>query len=347
MADGGLTYKDAGVDIDTATRGLRRAKALIEGTQGEACVGGVGGFGGLFRMPQGLTDALLVASTDGVGTKIHVAVQANRHDTVGEDLVNHCVNDILVQGARPLFFLDYFACGALTEDLLVDIVTGFARGCTNNGCALLGGETAEMPGTYKVGDYDLAATVVGVVERASLLPTDQVAPGDVLIGLRSSGLHTNGFSLARKALFERGGLAVGDTPEALGGTSVGDALLAVHRTYAPLLLPILPAGAIKAMAHITGGGYPDNLPRVLPADVDAEVDITAWEPLPIFRLIQATGDVPTSEMYRTFNMGMGMVLVVAPERVDGLLADLAAGGEDGATVIGRLVEGTGGVKLVG
>lgn len=345
MTDGGLTYRDAGVDIDTATRGLRRAKALIEATQGDACVGGVGGFGGLFRMPQGLEEPLLVASTDGVGTKIHVAVMADRHDTVGEDLVNHCVNDILVQGARPLFLLDYFACGALTEDLLVDVVSGFARGCSANACALLGGETAEMPGTYKRGDYDLAATVVGVVEQAALLPRADVGPGDVLVGLRSSGLHTNGYSLARKALFERAGLGVDDRPDALGGASVADALLAVHRTYAPLLLPLLPSGAIKAMAHITGGGYPDNLPRVLPEGVRAEVDTTAWEPPGIFRLIGESGDVPDAEMYRTFNMGVGMVLVAAPEHVEGLLADLAAAGEEGAVVIGRLAAGERGVDL--
>ncbi len=316
MADGGLTYRDAGVDIDTATRGLRRVKSLIEATQGEDCLGGVGGFGGLFRMPQGMSEPLLVASTDGVGTKIHVAVMAGRHDTVGEDLVNHCVDDILVQGARPLFVLDYFACGTLTEELLVDVVSGFARGCASNGCALLGGETAEMPGTYQPGDYDLAATVVGVVERGALLPRSDVAPGDVVIGLRSSGLHTNGFSLARKALFERASLTVVSRPQILGGASVADALLAVHRSYAPLLLPLLPGGAVKAMAHITGGGFPDNLPRVLPAGVGAEIDAMAWEPLPIFRLIQSSGDVPDAEMYRTFNMGMGMLLIAAPDRAD-------------------------------
>jgi phosphoribosylformylglycinamidine cyclo-ligase len=337
MADGGLTYKDAGVDIDTATRGLRRAKALIEATQGDECVGGVGGFGGLFRMPQGMTEPLLVASTDGVGTKIHVAVMADRHDTVGEDLVNHCVNDILVQGARPLFVLDYFACGALTEDVLVDVITGFANGCSRNDCALLGGETAEMPGTYKPGDYDLAATVVGVVERAALLPTPDVAAGDVLVGMRSTGLHTNGYSLARKALFERASLGVDDRPESLGGASVADALLAVHRTYAPLLLPILPNSGVKALCHITGGGYPDNLPRVLPEGVGAVVDASAWSPLPIFDLIQQSGDVPDSEMYRTFNMGMGMLAVVAPDRADETLAALAAAGEEGAAIIGELV----------
>ena len=345
MADSGLTYRDAGVDIDVAMRGLARAKAMIEATQGPECVGGVGGFGGLFAMPEGLESPLLVASTDGVGTKLAVAVLAGRYDTVGADLVNHCVNDILVQGARPLFVLDYFSCGVLEEDVLVDVIKGFADACSANACALLGGETAEMPGTYKPGDFDLAATIVGVVERKQLLPTPDVAAGDVLIGIRSSGLHTNGFSLARKALFERGGLSVDDRPESLGGASVGEALLAVHRTYAPLLLPLLPAGGIKAMAHITGGGYPDNIPRVLPEGVRADVDTTSWQPLPIFDLIRDCGDVPAAEMYRTFNMGMGMILVVAPDRVDETLASLAEAGEEGAAVIGSLTSGEKGVSL--
>jgi len=345
MADSGLTYRDAGVDIDVAMRGLARAKAMIEATQGPECVGGVGGFGGLFAMPEGLDQPLLVASADGVGTKIHVAVMAGKYDTVGADLVNHCVNDILVQGAKPLFVLDYFSCGELDENVLVDVIKGFADACGANGCALLGGETAEMPGTYRPGDFDLAATIIGVVERPKLLPRSDVGPGDVLIGLRSSGLHTNGFSLARKALFERGGMSVGDRPEILGGATVAEALLAVHRTYAPLLLPILPGSAIKAMAHITGGGYPDNLPRVLPEGIRAEVDTTAWAPLPIFDLIRDAGDVPASEMYRTFNMGIGMVLVVEAERAQETLASLEAAGEQGAVVIGALAAGEKGVSL--
>jgi phosphoribosylformylglycinamidine cyclo-ligase len=341
----GLTYKDAGVDIDAATRGLRRARASIEATQGDGCVGGVGGFGGLFRMPEGLEDPLLCASTDGVGTKIHVACMTGRHDTVGEDLVNHCVNDILVQGARPLFVLDYAAFGKIDEDTLVAVIEGFARGCANNGCALLGGETAEMPGTYKAEDYDLAATVVGVVERRDLLPRPGVAPGDVLIGLRSNGLHTNGYSLARKALFEKAGLGPGDQPPELGGESIGDALLAVHRTYAPLLLPLLPAGRIKALAHITGGGFTDNIPRVLPAGTGATVDTTAWNPLPIFDLIGDAGDVPRAERYRAFNMGVGMVLVVASEDADTVLSDLEAAGETGAVRMGEVTGGDGTVTL--
>ncbi len=344
-SQGGLTYRGSGVDIDLATRGLQRAKAAIEATHGDGCVGGVGGFGGLFRMPEGLREPLLVASTDGAGTKIHVAHLVGRHGTLGEDLVNHCVNDILVQGARPLFLLDYIAAGKLDEDVLVDVIEGFARACGANGCALLGGETAEMPGTYREGDFDLCATVIGVVERAHLRPTPDVGPGDVLIGLQSSGLHTNGFSLARKAIFERAGLSVSDTPEVLGGTTIGDALLAVHRTYAPLLLPLLEDDAIKAMCHITGGGFTDNLPRVLPEGVRARVDATRWTPLPIFDLIRESGDVAADEMHRTFNMGIGMILVTRPERADALLAALEAAGESGACVIGDLVAGERGVDI--
>ncbi len=341
----GLSYKDAGVDIDAATRGLARARAAILATHGDECVGGVGGFGGLFRLPAGLTDGLLVASTDGAGTKIHVARMAGRHDTVGEDLANHCVNDVLVQGARPLFLLDYFATGKLDEDVLVDVIHGFARGCKVNGCALLGGETAEMPGTYDGEDFDLCATVIGVVERDALLPRD-VAAGDVLIGLRSSGLHTNGYSLARKALFERAGHEIHDRPAALQGASIADALLAVHRTYAPLLLPMLPTGRIKAMCHITGGGFPDNLPRVLPENVRARVEVSSWTPLPIFELIRDGGDVSQADLYRTFNMGVGMVLVASADDAAALLADLEAAGEQGAVRIGELVAGSRGVDLV-
>jgi phosphoribosylformylglycinamidine cyclo-ligase len=344
--NGALTYSDSGVNIDEATAAIEGAKDAIAATRTDGCVGGIGGFGGLFQMPAGLDDPLLCASADGVGTKIHVAVMAGRHDTVGEDLVNHCVNDILVQGARPLFLLDYVATGKLERHVVTDVIKGFARGCQANGCALLGGETAEMPGTYKVGDYDLAATVVGVVERAQLLPRAGVAAGDVLIGLRSNGLHTNGYSLARKALFERGGLTVEDTPEELGGGSVADALLAVHRTYAPLLLPLLEDDRIKALAHITGGGFPDNLPRVLPEGVGAIVDTTAWEPLPIFELIRRHGNVPREECYRAFNMGVGMVLVVGEGDVQSTLDALAAAGEEGAVVMGRLVPGDRSVELL-
>ena len=332
----GLSYKDAGVDIDAATRGLSRARRAIVRTHTDGCVGGIGGFGGLFRMPRDMRSPLLVASTDGVGTKVQVARAAGRYDTVGEDLVNHCVNDILVQGAKPLFLLDYFATGRLDEDVLVDVIEGFARGCERNGCALLGGETAEMPGTYDGGDFDVCATVVGAVEEETLLPRPDLAAGDVLIGLRSSGLHTNGYSLARRALLERGGYALDDRPTELGGETVADALLAVHRTYAPLLLPLLPDGDILALAHITGGGFYDNVPRVLPERLAARIDASSWTPLPIFELIRAAGEVAKREMYRTFNMGVGMVLVCRPDRADAVLGALADAGEAGAVRIGVL-----------
>lgn len=341
----GLTYRDAGVDIEAATGALARARDAISRTQGEGCVGGIGGFGGLFRLPTGLDRPLLCASTDGVGTKIQVAVQADRHDTVGQDLTNHCVNDILVQGARPLFLLDYVASGKLRPNVVEDVIRGFAQACEEHGMALLGGETAEMPGTYRDGEYDLAATVVGVVEEAHVYPRPGVKAGDVLIGLPSNGLHTNGYSLARKALFERGGFTVDSAPEELDGQTVGEALLAVHRSYAHLLLPLLPDLPVKALAHITGGGFPDNLPRVLPNDVDALVDATTWEPLPIFELIRSCGDVPRAECYRAFNMGMGMVLVTPAGDADDVVATLRAAGETGARVIGELVAGQGTARV--
>jgi phosphoribosylformylglycinamidine cyclo-ligase len=333
------TYRESGVDIDAKMEAVRSARSAIEATWGKEVVGGFGGFGGLFRMPAGLDDPLLCASADGVGTKIRVAIAAGRHDTVGEDLVNHCVNDILVQGARPLFVLDYIAVGKMDPAVVRELLTGFARGCTRNGCALLGGETAEMPGTYDEGDYDLAATIVGVVERKRLLPRPGVRAGDALVGLPSSGLHTNGYSLARKVLFEKAGLRPGDRAKELEGRTVAEALLAVHRSYAPLLLPLLDRDWIKAMAHITGGGFPDNVPRVLPEGVRAVVAAGAWEPPAIFRMIRDRGGVAPEECYRVLNMGMGMVLVVDPTHVDALLTALEQGGEPGARVIGHLEEG--------
>jgi phosphoribosylformylglycinamidine cyclo-ligase len=335
----GLTYRDAGVDIAAKADAIHSARQAIERTWGREVLGGFGGFGGLFRMPQGMSDPVLCASTDGVGTKIAVAIAADRYDTVGHDLVNHCANDILVQGARSLFLLDYVATGRVEKRVIRDVISGFAQGCLENGCALIGGETAEMPGTYRDGDFDAAATIVGVVESADVLPRTDVKPGDVLVGLPSTGLHTNGYSLARKVLFERAGLAIGDRPAALGGRSVGEALLAVHRSYGPLLLPILPERRIKAMAHITGGGFPDNVPRVLPEGVAAVIDATAWRPLPIFETIRDLGDVPEPECYHVFNMGVGMVLVTAREDVDPLLASLAAHGERDAKVVGEIVAG--------
>ncbi|MCG3133657.1 MAG: Phosphoribosylformylglycinamidine cyclo-ligase [Planctomycetes bacterium] len=333
------TYRDAGVDIDAKMGAIFSARKAIESTWNDRCVGSFGGFGGLFEAPKG-KDLLLCSSTDGVGTKIAVAIAAGKHDTVGRCLTNHCVNDILVQGARPLFLLDYIAVGKMDKDVVAQILSGFAAACRENGCALVGGETAEMPGTYKPGDYDLAGTIVGAVERADLLPRRNVAAGDVLIGLPSSGLHTNGYSLARKVLLEKSGLGIHDRPADLGGASVAEALLAVHRSYAPLLLPLLPSGLVKAMAHITGGGFPDNIPRVLPDGVRAVVDARTWEPLPVFEAIRTRGGVDRDECYRVFNMGMGMVLVASPSKAPKLLSALRAAGETGARVIGKLEKGT-------
>jgi phosphoribosylformylglycinamidine cyclo-ligase len=336
----GVTYKSAGVDIEEKADAIESARQAIESTWGKEVVGEFGAYGGLFRMPQGMKKPLLCSSTDGVGTKIHVAIAAGRHDTVGQDIVNHCINDILVQGAKPLFVLDYVATGRVRKQVILDVVKGVAKACRESNCALIGGETAEMPGTYKEDDYDLAATIVGVVEEEDLLPRPDVKPGDVLIGLPSTGLHTNGYSLARKVLFERAGLTVKSKPKELGGRTVGEALLAVHRSYAPLLLPILPERRIKAMAHITGGGYPDNVPRVLPKDVDAVFDATSWTPLPIFQMIRDLGNVPDDECYHVFNMGMGMILVAAKRDAPALLASLAEHGEKGARVVGEIVKGT-------
>jgi len=306
----------------------------------------IGSFGGLFRLDRDrYRDPVLVSSADGVGTKVKVAVEAGRLDTVGHDLVNHCVNDVLVQGAEPLFFLDYLATGRLDPDVAVSIVEGLARACRENGCALLGGETAEMPGFYAHGEYDVAGFIVGVVDRSRVIDGRRIAPGDVLIGLASSGLHTNGYSLARRIVFEELGLRVGDRVDALGGT-VGDALLAVHRSYLPVVRPLLAESVIKGMAHITGGGITDNLPRVLPAGCEARVRLGSWAVPPLFAWLQEAGSVPAGDMLRTFNMGIGLILVVAASHADGVLARLRAGGESPA-VIGDITPGAPGVRYVG
>jgi phosphoribosylformylglycinamidine cyclo-ligase len=280
---------------------------------------------------------------DGVGTKLKVAAMMGRHDTIGQDLVNHCVNDILVQGARPLFFLDYLATGRLSPDVAVAVIEGMARACRLNGCALIGGETAEMPGFYADGEYDLAGFIVGVVERDRLIDGRTIAPGDVLLGLASSGLHTNGYSLARRIVFEHLGLSVADPVPELG-TTVGEALLAPHRSYLPTLAPALESGAIKGLAHITGGGLTENLPRILPPGTAARVDRSAWRPPPIFGFLQRGGRVPDDDMYRTFNMGIGMIVVCAEADRDGLVRTFEAHGGSGITEIGRIVAGDGRVR---
>ncbi|MPZ18247.1 MAG: phosphoribosylformylglycinamidine cyclo-ligase [Luteitalea sp.] len=332
-----MDYKDAGVDIEAGTEVVRRVRELARGTFTPHVLSDIGAFGGLFHL-RGIDceDPVLVASADGVGTKLKLAFLTSRHDTIGEDLVNHCVNDILVQGARPLFFLDYLATGRLSPDVAASVVSGLARACRDNGCALLGGETAEMPGFYVDEEYDLAGFIVGVVDRARIIDGRTVAPGDLLIGLPSSGLHTNGYSLARRIVFEQLALTA-DTYVPEVGMDVGSALLVPHRTYLPVVAPLLETGVIKAMAHITGGGITDNLPRALPEGTSAEVDRAAWEVPALFQWLQAAGGVPADEMYRTFNMGIGLILVCAEADASSFVAKLHARGEAGARVIGRVV----------
>jgi phosphoribosylformylglycinamidine cyclo-ligase len=312
----GLTYRDAGVDIDAQEDALARIKAAVQATRTPGVLADLGAFGGLFRPDlQGMQEPVLVASADGVGTKLEVAHAAGVHDTVGRDLVNHCVNDILVQGARPLFFLDYVATGRLDPAVLAAVVQGVARGCRENGCALLGGETAEMPGFYRVGQYDVAGFIVGIVDRPKVLDGSAVRPGDVLVGLPSAGLHTNGYSLARKLFFEVAGLTVHDRVEPLGCT-VGEALLAEHRSYLPVLRGALDETLVSALAHVTGGGLTDNVPRVLPEGTAAQIDPGAWPLPPLFRWMQETGRIEDHEMRRTFNLGIGMVALVPEGRLD-------------------------------
>src|SRR5579872_809410 len=321
-----MDYRNAGVDIDAGNEVVRRIKGLARRTFTPGVLSDLGSFGGLFHArAAGLHDPVLVASADGVGTKLRVAFMSGIHDTVGVDLVNHCVNDILVQGARPLFFLDYLATGRLDPDVAVSIVEGLSRACTDNGCALLGGETAEMPGFYADGEYDVAGFIVGAVERARIVDGRSIAPGDVLIGLPSSGLHTNGYSLARTIVFDHLGLRVHDRADTLGRT-VGDALLEPHRSYLRAVSPLLETGWVKGMAHITGGGVTDNLPRTLPEGTSAAIRLGSWPIPPLFEWLVREGEVPFDDAYRTFNMGIGMILVIAPEHRDAVLVRLRASG---------------------
>jgi phosphoribosylformylglycinamidine cyclo-ligase len=317
-----MDYKAAGVDIDAGNEVVRRIRGLARATHTRGVVSELGSFGGLFHLgARGYRDPVLVSSADGVGTKLRVAFLTGVHDTIGLDLVNHCVNDILVQGAEPLFFFDYLATGRLDPDVAVRIVEGLARGCRENGCALLGGETAEMPGFYADGEYDVAGFIVGAVERERLIDGGTIAAGDVLIGIPSSGLHTNGYSLARSIAFDRLGLSVRDRVDELGAT-VGEALLTPHRSYLPIVRPLLSSGAIKGMAHITGGGITDNLPRILPPGTEAVIRAGSWDVPAIFQWLERAGGVPREDMLRTFNMGVGLILVVAPADVDRAIAAL-------------------------
>jgi phosphoribosylformylglycinamidine cyclo-ligase len=333
-----MDYRTSGVNIDAGNETVRRIKSLARSTFTPGVLSEIGSFGGLFTLdPTTATAPVLVSSADGVGTKLRIAFMTGRHDTVGADLVNHCVNDILVQGARPLFFLDYLATGRLSPDVAEQVIAGMARACRDNGCALIGGETAEMPGFYADGEYDLAGFIVGLVERTRLIDGRAICPGDELIALPSAGLHTNGYSLARKILFETCGM----TPDVLVPElhmTLGDALLAEHRSYLRAIDPLLDAGFIKGMAHITGGGITDNLPRILPGGCAADVDVASWTPPPIFRLLQMRGHVAADEMFRTFNMGVGMILVTAPEAASAVRAMLERQGER-TIPLGRIVEG--------
>ena len=321
-------YAAAGVDIDAKAGALKRAAAAIRSTFTPGVLGDVGGFGGLFRPDfSGYADPVLVASTDGVGTKLKVAFETGRHDTCGADLVNHCVNDILVQGAKPLFFLDYVATGKLDGAVLQRVIEGIARGCRENGVALIGGETAEMPGFYAPGEYDVAGTIVGVVDRPKILDGSRVRAGDVALGLPSAGLHTNGYSLARDVLFHRLNKRPQDRLPELGGGTIADALLAPHLSYGKALEPLLARNFVHAMAHITGGGFFENIPRVLPVDLEVVVRSGAWPVPPIFDVIGRAGDVSFEEMHRVFNMGIGMVVFAAPEDLGAISRAWAESGQ--------------------
>ena len=339
-----MDYRAAGVDIAAADDAKERIKRLLSSRKSASVLSEIGSFGGVFQPDfSGMKEPVLVSSTDGVGTKIRIARDCGVHDTVGYDLVAHCVNDILVQGAKPLFFLDYIALGRMDPARVESIVSGIARACTEFACPLIGGETAEMPGTYAEDDYDLAGFIVGAMDKGKILPRKDVAAGDVLIGLPSLGLHTNGYSLARKVLLERMGLRVSDRPPGLGRT-VGEALLAPHRSYLAPLWPELEQDRIKALIHITGGGFEGNIPRVLPAGVGARVVTTSWPVPPLFAMIAEGGPVARDEMFRTFNMGIGMILVVSPGTADQLESSLRSRGEE-TFRIGELVTGDG-VTLV-
>jgi phosphoribosylformylglycinamidine cyclo-ligase len=336
-----LDYAASGVDIDAAGDAKNRIRKLVESTFTPGAVGKFGGFGGMFRLPADAKRPVLVSSADGVGTKLKVAIEANRHDSVGHDLVNHCVNDILVQGATPLFFLDYVGFGKLVPAILEEIVTGITRGCRENGCTLSGGETAELPGVYTPPDYDLAGFIVGYVEEDAILGADRVVEGDQLVALESSGLHTNGYSLARRIVSER--MTLGGNDQFPGeSATVAEVLLRVHTSYLKALRPVLPR--IHAMAHITGGGLPGNLNRALPATLDAAVDTSSWRVPNLFAQLQRAGVIPMAEMYRTFNMGVGMVVITNSANVDAVKRSAADAGIS-AWTLGRVVRGFGQVLL--
>ena len=329
-----MRYQDAGVNIDEADRAVSTIRKLARGTFTRGVLTDIGTFGACYSLA-GWKKPVLISSADGVGTKIKIAFLTGRHDTVGEDLVNHCVNDIAVQGATPLFFLDYFATGKLEAGVAAQVVAGLARGCRANGCALIGGETAEMPGLYAPGEYDLAGFIVGAAERGALLTGSRIRAGDVLLGLPSTGLHTNGYSLARKLLFEVAGYTPATVVPELGST-VADALLQVHRSYLRPIRALAEAGLLRGAAHITGGGLTDNTPRMLPAGLAAEIDTSTWTVPPVFELLRRLGNLPEDDYRRTFNLGIGMVLTVPLRRLRRANALLEEIGEP-SVLIGRVV----------
>ena len=340
-----MDYRQSGVDIDAGNETVRRIKSLARSTFTSGVLSEIGSFGGLFQLDlKGLTEPVLVSSADGVGTKLKVAFMTGRHDTVGADLVNHCVNDILVQGAAPLFFLDYLATGRLSPDIAEQVIAGVARGCRENGCALIGGETAEMPGVYTPPDYDLAGFIVGIVEESQVISSANVREGDALVALASDGLHTNGYSLARRIVSDRLKLGVHDAFPDANGATVADVMLKVHRSYLQCLKPVL--GHVHAMAHITGGGLPGNLNRALPVTLDADVDTSTWTVPSTFRVLAEAGAVAPLEMFRAFNMGVGMVVITAHVNVRDITARAAACGIE-AWECGKVVPGTGRVRLDG
>ncbi len=342
---GFISYKDAGVDIEAANRAKAQIKQLARSTFNENVLSEIGSFGGIFSAA--FTDArdpVLVASCDGVGTKLKIAFATGIHNTIGYDLVAHCVDDILVQGARPLFFLDYIAMGGLKPEVVAQIVEGLARGCREAGCALLGGETAEMPGLYADGEYDVAGFIVGVVDRPKLINGSRITAGDVVIGLPSLGLHTNGYSLARKLLLEVAGYQI-DTHVPELGCTVGEELLKPHKNYLPILNHLIEReGVIKGLAHITGGGLVENIPRILPSNVDVVLKEGSWPMLPLFDLLQRIGNLPREEMLRTFNLGIGMIVILSPQYF-GMVKDHLAQMRESHYLIGEVVDGEGRVRI--
>ena len=343
MAEEKLTYAGAGVDIEAANRAVKLLAEHVKSTHRPGVLGGIGGFGGLFRLPlDKCREPVLVGGTDGVGTKLRLAFALDIHDTIGIDAVAMCVNDILVQGAEPLFFLDYLAVGKLEPEQVAAIVSGVAAGCREAGCALLGGETVEMPGFYPPGEYDLAGFAVGMVEAEKIIDGSTIVPGDIILGLPSSGLHSNGFSLARKALLEEAKYSLDRYFPELGRT-LGEELLTPTKIYVKEVLPLLDRYPIKGLAHITGGGLVENIPRILPPGCRARIQCTSWQVPPIFQLIRQAGRISTAEMYRVFNMGIGMAIIAAPEVAQGIRASF---GGSPPPVIGEIVAGEGALELV-